>query len=129
MTKRMNRDPMKLTVAQVHALEAHDWPGNIRELENIIERGVIMATGRRIRLEGILPNSLAPSMIRTSIPDAAVQTEAEMQEHVRANLVAALRQSAGKVSGRMGAAAILGIKATTLASRIKKYSIGKGEYD
>jgi transcriptional regulator with GAF, ATPase, and Fis domain len=128
-TVRMNRSSMKLTVAQVHALEAHDWPGNIRELENTIERGVIMATGRRIRLDGLLQASRRQAPPRPPSSNVAVQTEAEMQERLRANLVAALRQASGKVSGDRGAAALLGIKATTLASRIKKFAIGRAEYE
>lgn len=128
-TVRMNRPSMKLTVAQVRALEAHNWPGNIRELENTIERGVIMATGRRIRLDGLLPASPHQSPQHPSSKSSLVLTESEMQERVRANLVAALRQSRGKVSGELGAAALLGIKATTLASRIKKYAIDKSEYE
>tara|TARA_R110002073_G_scaffold303128_5_gene471272 strand:- start:38917 stop:40515 length:1599 start_codon:yes stop_codon:yes gene_type:complete len=128
-TTRMNRGPMRLTVAQVRALEGHDWPGNIRELENTIERGVIMAAGRRIRIDGLLPSVPSAAQPTEVAANASVLTEAEMQERVRANLVAALRQTAGVVSGKLGAAAILGIKATTLASRIKKLSIDKSEYE
>lgn len=124
-TKRMKRDAMTLTVAQVEALQAYDWPGNIRELQNIIERGVIMSKGGRVRLDGlILPTPTAASHTDRS----SFMTEVQMQQNERANLVAVLQHADGKLSGDGGAAGLLGIKASTLASRIKKFEIGRPEY-
>lgn len=125
-TTRMNREPMRLTQAQVRALEAHDWPGNVRELRNTIERGVIMATGHRISLEGMLPEASEPEP--ESGASYAFVTDAEMQQRERSNVVAALRHAKGKVSGELGAARLLGIKPSTLASRVKKLEIAKHEY-
>jgi transcriptional regulator with GAF, ATPase, and Fis domain len=89
-----------------------------------------MSTGRRIQLEGLLPTSFAPTKTAPSAGNRSdpFLTEAEMQQRDRSNLVAALRHAAGKVSGDGGAAELLGIKASTLGSRIKKYQIERGEY-
>jgi transcriptional regulator with GAF, ATPase, and Fis domain len=131
-TTRMKRDPMKLTVAQARALQGYDWPGNIRELQNAIERGVIMSSGRRIRLDGLLPsaptsgNGAASADVAREAP--SFFTETELRQKERANLVAALRHAGGKVSGNDGAAELLGIKSSTLASRMKKFAIDKREY-
>jgi len=131
-TTRMKRDPMKLTVAQAGALQAYDWPGNIRELQNTIERGVIMSVGRRIQLDGLLPGASSSQATRKAGQDVenstTFLTEADMQRKERANLVSVLRRAEGRISGADGAAELLGIKPSTLTSRIKKFEIQKREY-
>ena len=123
-TTRMKREPMTLTLAQARALEAHAWPGNIRELQNTIERGVIMSTGHHLELGGMLADSSAPAS-SPMLDQANFVTEAEMQLRQRANLVAALRHAGGKLSG---AAELLGMRVSTLASRVKKLEIQRSEY-
>ncbi len=103
-------------------LQAHPWPGNVRELENVIERAVITSRG----LELVVP--LAPvhdgSKVIYPRPDEeAILTETEIRQLERRNVLNALRATGGKVFGHDGAAALLGIKPTTLRSRIETMGI------
>lgn len=117
----------KLTRAAVAQLQAYDWPGNVRELRNVIQRAVILARGGPLQFD--LP---VTSGSRTAPPPRAVAadksgrkflTETEVRQRERENLVAALEEARWKVMGAGGAAELLGIKATTLFSRMKKMGI------
>ena len=96
---------------------AHDWPGNIRELHNSIERAVILADGGPLRLE-VFPPSKSVVPLRSSFEPATFPTKHELKQRERDAITWALAQSNGKVSGPDGAAALLGIPPTTLFSRI-----------
>jgi formate hydrogenlyase transcriptional activator len=112
--RRMNRPIESIPSAALDALTNYDWPGNIRELQNLIERSVILSPGRV--LEIALPemaNSPAPSPRATRLEETAE----------RERIFQALRDSGGKVSGPDGAAARLGLRRTTLQSRMKKLGI------
>jgi len=114
---RLHRRPPKLTEGVVRQLTAHDWPGNIRELQNSLERAVILADGGPLHLEiSPPPTPTAPS----SSPAATspLLTRRELKQQEREAITAALAQTGGKVSGPDGAAALLGMKPTTLYSRI-----------
>jgi PAS domain S-box-containing protein len=120
--------PLTLSRQQAALLKRYDWPGNIRELKNVIERAVILSRGKILRLD------LAMSDILTAAPAAAdeepvkggqVMTEHELRELERKNTIAALSLSDWRVSGPNGAAKLLGVKATTLADRIRKLNLTK----
>lgn len=121
------RDDLTLTQSQAANLRAYDWPGNIRELKNVIERAVILSTGKVLRLDLSMPG------LRTEESDEAepatnsreVLTEKAMREFQRNNTIKALEQTNWKVSGAGGAADILGVKPTTLADRIRTMKIEK----
>jgi PAS domain S-box-containing protein len=119
------REPLRLTKAQADAIEAYGWPGNVRELKNVIERAVILSEGNTLRLDLSLPRGEAESSRRDdAAADAGpVLTEKQMRELQKQNLLAALRQTDWRVSGRSGAAELLGVKPTTLADRIKSFGI------
>ena len=128
---RLHLPRPRLTRGHMRELEQYDWPGNIRELENVIERGVIMA-----RRHGRLRFDLAGEGPRASPPAApppgqegsrpnVVMPAAEVRRLERENILAALRQSGGRIRGPGGAAELLGLKPTTLASRIKALGIQK----
>ena len=126
--RKLNRPDLRLTEADMAELQAYDWPGNVRELQNTLERGVITAQGRRPRLH--IPRTSGPaSSIQgpDSEPgedgDPEVVSEAEMERRVRKNILAALEKSGGKIYGEGGAAELLGIPPTTLASRLKTLEI------
>ena len=89
--RRLNRPQQNLTRGNLKQLQAYPWPGNIRELQNVIERAIIVSKGNRL------------------------------------NILTALRLSNGKISGANGAAELLGIKPTTLASRMKSLGVEKPE--
>lgn len=130
--RRLNLAAPIISDAQLDSLRAHDWPGNIRELQNVIERAVILARGGPIDFD--LNSSLAapgtgPLSKQAHGPtegdSGQIFTEAEMRQKEAENLRAALTQSNWKVHGRGGAAELLGIKPTTLAARMKKLGIRK----
>lgn len=122
------RKPLKLTRSQAESIRHYDWPGNVRELKNVIERAVILSKGSSLRLDLSLPDGTAASDDEAALsgPDSnQVLTEKQIRELQKQNLIAALKQSNGRVSGENGAAELLGIKPTTLADRLKAYGIRK----
>lgn len=110
---------LRISSADMQRLTQYAWPGNARELQNVIERGAILARGGQIRVD--LPEP-APSH-RIANAAAQVVTEDGRRDRDRANIVAALDACGGKIFGHGGAAELLGIKPTTLASRIKSLGI------
>jgi transcriptional regulator with GAF, ATPase, and Fis domain len=120
--RKLGRPKPRLTLADIQRLQQYRWPGNVRELQHVIERAVIIADGARPVIE--LPaDSTAASPERRPAPlgdhHDRVLTDADMRRLEADNIRTALRQTHGKVSGPGGAAELLGIKPTTLASRIK----------
>jgi transcriptional regulator with GAF, ATPase, and Fis domain len=111
---------------QLDVLRRYGWPGNIRELQNVIERAVILARGGSLRLDLALPAGAldVPSTRRErpETPEGFV-TDREFRKRERQNLLAALVDAGWKVYGRHGAAALLGMKPTTLASRMRSLKI------
>jgi len=104
-------------------LQRYDWPGNVRELQHVLERAVITSTGGRIYVE--LPSSPKATLVAEGVAPEAdrVRTDAEIRQLEADNIRAALKAASGKVSGPGGAAQLLGLKPTTLASRIKALGI------
>lgn len=123
------RSDLTLTRAQLQTIQAYEWPGNIRELKNVIERAVILSHGSVLRLDLSLPrDAAAPSGAETEPGPVArpdILTERELKALQKNNLVAALKQSNWRVSGKGGAAELLGVRPTTLADRIRAYKIRK----
>ncbi len=121
------RPVLQLTRAQADLLLRYNWPGNVRELKNVIERAVILSSGNTLRLDLSMsdPGGDARSVAENDVPDEKFLTESEMREFQKNNIVAALKQADGKVSGSGGAAELLGVKPTTLADRIRTYGIDK----
>ena len=122
--RRMNRPEPRVTQATMTQLAAHDWPGNVRELQNAVERAVILSQGGPLRFE--LPASAPDESSRRKSPPAnpsKLLTRDELKRHERDSIAAALKQSGGKIFGADGAAELLGMKPTTLASRIKALGI------
>ncbi len=120
------KSELRLSEGDARRLSRYDWPGNVRELQNVIERAAILAQNGRLRIDlpdgsGVQPSSGSAR----AKPDArpAIMTSAEMRDHERANILAALQACGGKVFGPGGAAEMLDIKPTTLASRIKALGI------
>jgi PAS domain S-box-containing protein len=126
--RRLNRPQQNLTRGNLKQLQAYPWPGNIRELQNVIERAIIVSKGNR--LEFSLPGVAVETDTLSKEPAGAATvpfTEAERLARDRANILTALRLSNGKISGANGAAELLGIKPTTLASRMKSLGVEKPE--
>jgi transcriptional regulator with GAF, ATPase, and Fis domain len=117
--RRLNCPTPRVTHATLDQLAAYDWPGNVRELQNAVERAVILAAGGQLRIE--LAEAKTPhAHARARAPiRSSLLTRDELKRHERESIAAALDQSGGKVSGPGGAAELLGMKPTTLASRIR----------
>ncbi|MBI5131254.1 MAG: sigma 54-interacting transcriptional regulator [Rhodopseudomonas palustris] len=121
---------LRLSEGDVRKLMRYDWPGNVRELQNVIERATILAQNGRLRFDP--PDSPGPAQLTAGSshqmpePRPAVLTAAELRNLERQNIAAALRACGGKIFGNDGAAAMLEMTPTTLASRIKALGIGAG---
>jgi PAS domain S-box-containing protein len=123
--KDFGREPMTLTRSQAADLRAYDWPGNVRELKNVIERAVILSPGQVLRLDLSMPGARpeTPTVESSEPPGTDILTDKEMREFQKGNIVKALEQAEWKVSGKGGAAELLGVRPTTLADRIRTYGI------
>jgi PAS domain S-box-containing protein len=126
--RRLNIPEPRLSEGDVRRLCRYPWPGNVRELENVIERAVILSARGRLRLD--LPDAepaRQPDPGSSSAdPGGCPPTEAERRARDRAEIVAALALAGGRISGPGGAAERLGLRPTTLASRIKAHGIARG---
>jgi len=146
LAKRMQKKIETIPAAAMKGLTAWGWPGNIRELENFIERAVILTRGKS--LEAPLYELQKPSI--DTAPAAAWQPTNDIERIVketvnatlnekkrgsdeysqkqRAEIVRALTEARGRVGGTDGAAAHMGIKRTTLISRMKKLGVDPRHY-
>ena len=123
----LGRDPLALTKQQIALLQGHQWPGNIRELRNVIERAVILTKGARLRLDLALGGGSKAEAAAESLPpdELSFLTETEFRAAEKKNLVAALRAANWRVWGPDGAAAMLGISPSTLSYRMNAFEIEK----
>jgi len=124
--RRMGKRFQPLDEGQLRRLHAYDWPGNVRELQNVIERAIILSSGPRLELERAMGGLASVSPGTPPDPESAearVLTAAEMLDFERANLIRALAECRWKVSGKDGAARILGIPPSTFTSRMKALGI------
>jgi transcriptional regulator with GAF, ATPase, and Fis domain len=122
-SRRMGKNIETIPAEAMEALKAWKWPGNIRELENFLERAVILSRGP------VLHVSLAElEDLEDEEDEAAAAANPTLQAAERDHIVRALREAKGMVGGPTGAAVRLGLKRTTLNSKIKKLSIERGDY-
>ena len=115
--RRMDKEIDAIPDEVMELIKCHDWPGSIRELQNFIERAVILSPGTVLRP----PLGDLKACTRAGEP-GGVRTLAEAE---RDHIIKALRQAAGVVGGRHGAAASLGMARTTLLYRMRKLGIGQ----
>ena len=119
--RRLSRAITKIPADVMQALTNWDWPGNIRELENFVERAVILSKGPELRVP--LSELIVPEPEAKSVQHSAILQSAE-REHI----LRVLRETKGMIGGPDGAAARLGLKRTTLNSKLKKLGIGRRDY-
>lgn len=140
---RFHLPPMPISHREMERAACYDWPGNVRELQNVVERAVIVSHGGRLTLD--LPQTGEPrvrrehrsaasvprmpeSLVREPIVPEPIVPEKEWRKRERENVLGALRQTRFRVSGKGGAAELLGINPGTLASRLKALGINKRDY-
>ena len=129
LVKELGCPKPRLTRAGIEALETYEWPGNIRELRNVIERAAIFARGGALEFDlpvtgaSVDPTSFGPQYSDGLDPEYL--TESEMRRRERENLLAILQKTGWRIKGSDGAAELLGVKATTLVARIKKMGFNR----
>lgn len=135
LARRLGKRIAPLDDGQIERLRAYAWPGNVRELQNVIERAIILASGRRPEIERAFDGTSPHGASRPEEPPPPqpgperILTAAEMEELERSNLLRALEATAWKVSGENGAARLLGVPPTTLTSRMKALGLRRsGEF-
>jgi chemotaxis protein methyltransferase CheR len=113
ITKRLGKLIESIPTSVMTTLQDYQWPGNVRELENVLERAVISSSGPKLHLADELKN-----------PHKDLATTQKTMEAVeRDHIVRVLEQTNWKVSGKNGAAEILGLNRSTLRARIRKLGI------
>jgi formate hydrogenlyase transcriptional activator len=114
----MGRNIDTIPASVLDALKNYDWPGNIRELQNVLERSVILSSGRVLEVA-------MPELSGKPAPIALAATAGASPHGERALMLKALEEARGQVGGPDGAAARLGLKRTTLQSRMRKLNISR----
>ncbi len=122
---RINKPQPKISLAQMHLLEQYSWPGNIRELENIIERQIILAKDQKINFDILTKQNSDVQLTTKKIVPSELMSAIQHKALEKTNIEQALLHCNGKIYGADGAAELLGLKPTTLASKIKKYEINR----
>jgi formate hydrogenlyase transcriptional activator len=116
LANRMGKRILQIDKRTLESMQQYSWPGNIRELQNVIERGVILTEGEVFRLE--------PGTLRTS----TAEKNAPAPGNKKAEIEAVLKETRGRISGPDGAAARIGVAASTLESRIRALKINKHQF-
>jgi formate hydrogenlyase transcriptional activator len=133
-SRHMGKHIETIPEATMEALQRWTWPGNVRELENFLERSVILTRGSvlYVPLAELQAAESEPVMLQASAAETVHHDATVLQfTHTSAernNIVNAMREAKGHISGGNGAAALLGLRRTTLNSKLKKLAIVKMDY-
>jgi formate hydrogenlyase transcriptional activator len=117
--RRTSKHIEQIPQTTMDAFSAYDWPGNVRELQNLVERAVIRSDN------GVLPNPLPASQENTMPPVASQGTQRDSEREL---ISRTLKHTNGVIDGPRGAAARLGVKRTTLYSRMQKLGISRTKW-
>jgi formate hydrogenlyase transcriptional activator len=121
LAQRMNKPIQSIPTETMNALTNWDWPGNVRELENFIERSVILSNASVLK---------APLAELTKVTDDShARRDASLHTAEREHILRVLRETGGVISGARGAAARLGLKRTTLQSKMQKLGISRQDFE
>ncbi len=123
--RRMKCRRPELPVRHLDRLQDYEWPGNVRELRNVIERALINSRCGQFRLD--LPKVTETFPLIAVGEGGRIVPEADLRRLERQNVENALEQCGWKIYGNDGAAALLGVRPTTLASRIQRMGLKKRE--
>jgi DNA-binding NtrC family response regulator len=131
--KKLNRVIDEIPAETLDALTRYAWPGNIRELQNLLERSVILSPGRVLQIA--VPNGNLNSPIRQANSDTSqtnqtsdTQSASTFRDAERQAIIHALKAASGKVAGAGGAAERLGLKRTTLQNKMRLLQISRSDY-
>jgi len=128
--RRLKLPPPRLTQAHLVHLQSYDWPGNVRELQNLIERALILSQKGPLCFDlpsanKSRPAAPPPSVATEDQTETRILSEAQFLARHRANVLAALQKTRWQIHGPGGAAELLGVKPTTLISRMKRLGLKK----
>ena len=124
--RRLRLPPPRFTEAHARLLQSYDWPGNVRELQNAAERALILAQKGSLQFDLLAADLGAPPLLPVPGANGAeppILTEIECRQRERENMRAALVKAGWRIHGEAGAAELLGLKPTTLISRMKKMGL------
>ncbi len=126
-SRKFNKPVKPLAADRIEILKNYAWPGNVRELQNVLERAVITSRRGELQLDLEPPASKDTATARKTEPAAGerIYSDAEMKERERENTLRALERCGGRIFGKNGAARLLGVKPTTLATRIQAMGLKK----
>jgi len=123
-SKKLSKPKIKLSELDKQLLSNYHWPGNVRELQNLVERAVIVSQKGKIDWQAIIPINIGEQEATTvSEAPQKILTSKELVVLEKENILKALKQTRWKISGKNGAAEILQLPATTLASKIRSLGI------
>ena len=125
--KKLSKPMQNLSEADKHLLRDYSWPGNVRELQNLVERAVIISKHGEVHWSQMIPSLTSEGISSKEKPmdDKKVLTHAAIIDYEKANILKALKTTNWKISGKNGAAALLQMAPTTLASKIKALGISR----
>jgi formate hydrogenlyase transcriptional activator len=127
-SKRLRRLTRGISDDMMKRLIAYDWPGNVRELEHLIEEAVLISDGETLEIGGSFGGHLS-IISGGSLPNAAMSTGSKTLANLEYDrIVEVMRKTHGGIRGPGGAAAILGLKPTTLEARLKKLGIDRNAF-
>jgi len=126
--RRMGKNIQRIPDEAMDALKRWKWPGNIRELENLLERAVILTRGTELYVPLAELEDMEEEDEAAERADAAEAENPNLRAAEREHILKVLRECKGQIGGPDGAAARLGVKRTTLNSKLKKLGIERGDY-
>jgi formate hydrogenlyase transcriptional activator len=125
--KKFNKKINQVSDETMRKLAAYSWPGNIRELQNVIERGVVLSTGPVLTLAGDFAPAksaaMTPAVARTPVSAPVAESAGSLEDVERVHIEAILKQTNWMIEGERGAAKILNLNPSTLRSRMQKLDI------
>jgi len=122
LQRRLGKHIKTVPSSVMDDLKAYPWPGNVRELENVIERAVIVTPGNMLQLAAPLES---PTSTSGNPPDAPVKTLSELEKDY---ILQVLRKTNWNISGKGGAAELLGLNSSTLRGRMRKHDIRRPSF-
>jgi formate hydrogenlyase transcriptional activator len=131
LAARTGKKISQIEKRSLDAMQRYSWPGNIRELQNVIERCVILADSEVLRVDPCMLSQESPSIATAPIATAPIATATivtSLASDRKAQIEAVLRETRGKVYGPHGAASRLGVPATTLDSQLRVLGINKHQF-